>query len=211
MGGALRDLILKREKANPDFDFAIRRGAINFGRGLAKQMQAGFVVLDKEHGACRIVKKTGQTICTFDFSDFRGKSLEEDLKHRDFTINSLALELEKGIGAKALDDYLVDPHRAKEDLKKKLIRITNKKSFREDPLRILRAFSFASILGFVIDKETLRLAKSEKAKLSGVSFERVRDELFKIFDTEKAFDCLATLDKLKILEIIFPEIKKMRG
>ncbi len=211
VGGALRDLILKREKAHPDFDFAVKRGAINFGRNLAKEMQAGFVVLDKEHGACRLVKKIDQKTHTFDFSDFRGKNLEEDLKHRDFTINSMALELEKVFSAKGLDEFLVDPYGAKQDLEEKLMRITNKKSFDEDPLRILRAFSFASILGFTIDKETLQLAKAEKAKLSGVSFERVRDELFKIFDTEKTFECFVVLDRLKILEIIFPEIKKMRG
>ncbi|MDO8661921.1 MAG: HD domain-containing protein [Candidatus Omnitrophota bacterium] len=211
VGGALRDLMLKREKAHPDFDFAAKRGAISFGRNLAKEMQAGFVILDKEHGACRLVKKINQKTYTFDFSDFRGKSLEEDLKHRDFTINSMALELGKAFSAGGLDNFLVDPYGAQEDLSKKLIRITNKKSFSEDPLRILRAFSFACILDFTIDKETLQLVKSEKVKLSGVSFERVRDELFKIFDTEKTFDCFVVLDKLKILEIIFPEIKKMRG
>ncbi len=211
VGGVLRDLVLGREKANPDFDFAVKRAAINFGRNLAKEIKAGFVVLDKEHGACRLVKKINQKIYTFDFSDFRGKSLEEDLKHRDFTINSMALGLEKAFSVKNLDESLIDLYEAKEDLKKKIIRIVNKKSFSEDPLRILRAFSFASILGFTIDKETLKLAKSEKAKLTRVSFERVRDELFKIFDTDKTFDCFITLDKLKILEIIFPEIKKMRG
>ncbi|MDP2918202.1 MAG: hypothetical protein Q8N68_01755, partial [bacterium] len=55
VGGYLRDFFLKRKKNNPDIDFCISRGAVNFGRGLAKKMHAGFVVLDKERGACRIV------------------------------------------------------------------------------------------------------------------------------------------------------------
>ncbi|MCX5695686.1 MAG: HD domain-containing protein [Candidatus Omnitrophica bacterium] len=211
VGGALRDLILEREKANPDFDFAIKSRSISFGRSLAQKMRAGFVVLDKEHGACRVVKKTGSQIYTFDFSDFRGKDLQEDLKHRDFTINSMALNLDDAFDPKDLSGFLVDPYGAREDLKKKFIRIVNKQSFSEDPLRILRAFSFACILGFEIDKETLALAKKEKKKLAVVSFERIRDELFKIFDTEKTFACFQVLDELKILEIIFPEIKKMRG
>ena len=211
VGGVLRDLVLGREKANPDFDFAVKRGALNFGRNLARQMKAGFVVLDNQHGACRAVKKLNQQTYTFDFSDFRGARLEADLKHRDFTINSMALELEKVFSAKDLDGVLIDPYGAREDLQLKVIRIVNKKSFSEDPLRILRSFSFASILGFAIDQETLALAKSEKAKLAEVSFERVRDELFKVFATDKTFDCFLVLDKLKILEIIFPEIKKMRG
>ena len=211
VGGVLRDLILKREKANPDFDFAVKKSAISFGRNLARKMRAGFVVLDKERGACRVVKKIGGKTYTFDFSDFRGKTLEEDLKHRDFTINSMALELGSAFNGKGIDGLLVDPYGARQDLKRKIIKVVNNGSFSEDPLRILRAFSFSSILGFEIDKETLRLARSEKAKLAGVSFERIRDELFKIFDTDKAFDCFTTLDKLKILEILFPEIKKMRG
>jgi len=211
VGGALRDLVLGRSKPKPDFDFAVKKGAISFGRKLAKELKAGFVVLDTEHGSCRIVKKLEGKIYTFDFSDFRGKTLEEDLKHRDFTINSMAVELEKVFGSKGIDEEIIDLYGAKVDLKKKIIKISVEKSFQEDPLRILRAFSFSSILGFEIDKETLALARSGKAKLSGVSFERVRDELFKIFDTDKAYDCLVTLDKLKILELIFPEIKKMRG
>lgn len=211
VGGALRDLALGREKENPDFDFAVKRGAINFGKNLAKEMRAGFVVLDKEHGACRVIKKLNQKNYTFDLSDFRGPTLEIDLRRRDFTINSMGLELAKALGAKNLEGPLIDLYGAKADLRGKLIKIVNKKSFSDDPLRILRAFSFASILGFTIDKETLALAKSEKAQLARVSFERVRDELFKIFETDKTFDCFVALDKLKILEVIFPEIKKMRG
>jgi poly(A) polymerase len=211
VGGALRDLLLGRQKANPDFDFAVKRGSISFGRLLAKELRAGFVVLDKEHGACRVVKKSGGQVYTFDFSDFRGKDLEDDFKHRDFTINSIALGLEDIFKAKDLNVFLVDPYGARADLKNKLIRIVDNRSFQEDPLRILRAFSFASILGFEIDGKTIALAKKEKEKLRGVSFERVRDELFKVFDTEKTFDCFIALDKLKILEVIFPEIKKMAG
>ncbi len=210
VGGALRDLILGRKKDNPDFDFSVFHGAINFGKKLAQELRAGFVVLDKEHGACRVIKRVGHQAYTLDFSDFRGKTLKEDLHRRDFTINCLAVELEKIFPAKDLSALLIDFYAGQEDIKKKIIRIAHQKSFSEDPLRILRAFSFASLLGFAIEPNTLKLAKKEKAKLAGVSFERIRDELFKIFDSDKTYDCLVTLDKLKILEIIFPEIKKMR-
>lgn len=211
VGGILRDILLRREKENPDFDFCLKRGAINFGRKLAQELKSGFVILDKDHGACRVVKKIKDKICTLDFTDFRGKTLEKDLLHRDFTINAIALELGKVFVNDDLDDVLVDPHSGKADLKQKIVRIVNKKAFAEDPLRILRAFSFSSILGFKIDKETLRLAKFYKDRLSQVSFERIRDELFKIFDTPNTFDYLFMLDNLKILKIIFPEIEKMRG
>jgi len=203
VGGILRDLILGREKENPDFDFCLKRGAISLGKKLARKIKAGFVILDKEHGACRLVKRIKDKAYTLDFTDFRGKTLEGDLLHRDFTINALALELGK--------DFLIDPYQGKKDLKRKIIKVVNKKAFTEDPLRILRAFSLACILGFKIDRETLQLARLEKSKLFKVSSERIRDELFKIFNTSSAFNYLVMLDRLKILKIIFPEIEKMRG
>ena len=78
-------------------------------------------------------------------------------------------------------------------------------------MRILRAFSFSCIFNFDLDQETLRLARKEKNKISLVSAERIREELFRIFDSSSAYTSLAILDKLKLLEIIFPEIKPMRG
>ncbi len=169
VGGVLRDLILGRERENPDFDFCLKKGAISFGSRLSRKIKAGFVVLDKEHGACRLVKRIENKIYTLDFTDFRGPTLEKDLLHRDFTANALALDLEKVFTADTLDNLLIDPYQGREDLKNKKIRVASKKSFTEDPLRILRAFSFSFMLGFKIDKETLKLAKLEKDKLLEVS------------------------------------------
>ncbi|MFA5144616.1 MAG: HD domain-containing protein [Candidatus Omnitrophota bacterium] len=211
VGGILRDSLLNREKDNPDIDFCLKRGAINFGRDLSGEIKAGFVVLDKERGACRLVKKIKDKVCTLDFTDFREETLEDDLFHRDFTINSMALELESYLKCNDPDSLLVDPYKGRQDLKAKIIKVANKKAFTEDPLRILRIFSFACLLGFKIDKTTLKLAESEKKKLRDVSSERIRDELFKIFESPHAFDYLAMMDKLRILKIIFPETEKMRG
>ena len=249
MGGVLRDLFLNRAKENPDFDFCLKKGAINFGRKLAKQIKAGFVVLDKEHGACRLVKRINNRPYTFDFTDFRGRDIKEDLLRRDFTINAMALELDKLFSKNAalslrqkpaLDSLsrphktaafkprmeadrdsakketpggapLIDPHGGRRDLNAKTIRIVDIRAFDDDPLRILRTFSFASLLDFKIDPATLRLARQKRNKLGGVSYERIRDELFKILDNPRAFDYLVQLDKLKILKVIFPELEKMRG
>ncbi|TAM38132.1 CCA tRNA nucleotidyltransferase, partial [bacterium] len=211
VGGALRDLILKRKKDNPDFDFCLKSGALSFGRKLAVHLRAAFVLLDEEHGACRLVKKLDGKIYTFDLTDFRGPTLENDLLHRDFTINSLALDLKDVFSDKDLNAAIIDHYRGREDLKRKIIRVTHKNSFPEDPLRIMRAFSFSCMLGFSVDKETLRLAKKDKSRISSVSTERLRDELFKIFESAESHTALVTLDRLKILEIIFPEIKPMRN
>ncbi|MDD4953453.1 MAG: HD domain-containing protein [Candidatus Omnitrophica bacterium] len=203
VGGILRDILLGREKENPDIDFCIKKGAINFGRQLAREIKAGFVVLDKEHGACRLVRKAKDKIYTLDFTDFRGKDLEDDLRHRDFTINALALEWPRGT--------LIDPCSGAADLARKIIRVPDKGAFIEDPLRILRAFSFSSLLGFKIQKETLHLARQAKKLLSKVSCERIRDELFKLLDSRNSYEYFQALDKLGILKIILPEIELMRG
>lgn len=211
VGGALRDKITGRKKESPDFDFCLKTGAINFARALAKKLKAGFVVLDSERGVSRVVRKEAGTIYTFDFTDFRGPTLEDDLLHRDFTINSLALKLEDIFFSEDISDSLIDRFNTRDDLKNKVIRMNNGDVFKEDPLRILRAFSFACILGFKIEQNTLKAAKRERSKLSGVSGERLRDELFKVFGGAKTCDYLKKMDELGILEVIFPEIKKMRG
>lgn len=211
VGGYLRDIFLNREKENPDIDFCLKARAINFGGKLAKKLKAGFVVLDKEHGACRLVKRIKDKTYTLDFTDFRGRDLKEDLLHRDFTINAMAAELEKVFEEKKLERLLIDPYCGRADVKSKIIRMVNKQAFAEDPLRILRAFSFSCLLGFKIDKETLKSIKTEKNKLSEVSHERIRDELFKIFDCPNSFEYIRELDKLKILKLIFPEFEIMRN
>lgn len=211
VGGYLRDFFLGREKDNPDIDFCLKRGAINFGRQVAGEIKGGFVVLDKEHGCSRVVKKINNKLYTLDFTDFRGKDIQEDLLHRDFTINALSIELGKFFSGQNVENSIIDPYKGRQDLKLKTIRLVNKKAFDEDPLRILRAFSSAITFGFKIDKETLKQAKLKAKKLSVVSYERIRDELFKILQMPDSFEYLKELDKLKILKIIIPEIEPMRG
>jgi len=210
VGGYLRDIILGRQKDNPDIDFCLKRGAINFGKDVARELKAGFVVLDKAHGSSRVVKKMDDKLFTLDFTDFRGKDITDDLLHRDFTINAMGMEPEKLFSDEKIENSIIDPYKGRYDLKSKIIRLVNKKAFDEDPLRILRAFSLAGIFDFKIDKDTLKAAKLKAKGLSGVSYERIRDELFKILETPGSFSYLEELDKLKILKIIIPEIEVMR-
>ncbi|MCX5708490.1 MAG: hypothetical protein NTY14_05920 [Candidatus Omnitrophica bacterium] len=210
VGGALRDIILGRDKDNPDFDFCLKSKAIDFARRLAAEMKAGFVVLDCVHGCARVVKKSRGKLITLDFSDFRGKTLELDLLYRDFTINSMAASLEDILSQKSFDETLIDLYGGRKDLVKGLIRRVYAKSFDDDPLRIMRAFSLAAIFGFKIDSATYRQIFLKKKKLSTVSCERIRDELFKILSSPKSLEIVEGLDNYKILELIFPEIKKMK-
>ncbi len=211
VGGYLRDILLNRDRDNLDIDFCLKKGAINFGRKLAKQIKTGFVVLDRVRGACRLIKKIEDKTYTLDFTDFRGKTLEEDLLQRDFTINSLTIEFEKLLNLSEPLIELIDPYGGKKDLESKIVRVVNKKAFDEDPLRVMRAFSFACLFDFKIDKKTLKLIQAKHKELARVSGERLRDELFKILDSSCAFDYLYQMDRLKILSIIFPEIETMRN
>jgi len=211
VGGYLRDLLLGRQKTNPDIDFCLQRGSLAFGRALAKKLKCGFVVLDDENGTCRLVKKIKDKIYTFDFTDFRGKTLEEDLLCRDFTMNSLCVDLEYFVKGAALEECLLDLYGARKDIKAKLVRVVDPGAFDDDPLRILRAFSLSCIFGFSIDKATLKLIKAKKGLLSTVSWERIRDELFKVLGEEDSFECIQMMDELKILKLVIPELELMRN
>ncbi|MFH1691019.1 MAG: HD domain-containing protein [Candidatus Omnitrophota bacterium] len=207
VGGFPRDLILGRRKASLDLDFSLASGAIHFGRKVAKVLRAGFVVLDKEHGCCRVVCKSGylKQVLTFDFVDFRGKTLKEDLEKRDFTLNTLAIKVP--FKKEGLLDYL----KARRDMEKKLVRVVGAKSFDEDPLRILRAFSLSAIFGFKITPTTMRLIEKKKELLKNVSGERIRDELFKILAVEDACQYIKLMDKFGVLKIVIPQIGLMHN
>jgi poly(A) polymerase len=211
VGGYLRDMFLKRQKANPDIDFTLKKGSINFARALCGQMKCGFVVLDKERGVARLVKKFKDRIYTLDFTDLRASTLEDDLRLRDFTVNALALELRSLKKGAALTGNIIDPHGGLKDLRSGILRIADKKAFDDDPLRILRAFSLSAIFGFSIDEVTLKYLKLAKGKLAAVSRERMRDELFKILDVPDSLPCLEEMDRLRVLSVVMPEIEVMRG
>jgi tRNA nucleotidyltransferase (CCA-adding enzyme) len=123
--------------------------------------------------------------------------LETDLERRDFRCNSIALRL--------ADGKLIDPFNGAKDIRAKIIRVTNTESFPEDPLRVLRAARFASILGFSMDPAIYDLAKS--IDLSGLSVERVNEELFKILlFSDRPSLGLEELFKLGALRQLFPEL-----
>lgn len=205
VGGFLRDAIIGYQKEPLDLDFTLSRGAIDFGRRLARELKAGFVVLDKEHGCSRVVVKTKGNILTFDFVDFRGKDLKEDLSKRDFTVNTLAWRLPM------IKDVLIDLYGAQRDIAKRVVRVVSGASFDDDPLRILRAFSVGAIFDFEISPHTLALIGKKKESLKSVAGERLRDELFKIFNSERAWRHIKLLDKYGVLEVVIPQVAVMHN
>jgi len=207
VGGFLRDFFLNRPCL--DFDFAIEKGSIPMARQFSKKIRGAFVLLDEEHGCARVVKKYHNAIHIFDFADFRAKGLKGDLAHRDFTVNTLAVDLRTFDDKRDLNQILIDLKGSLKDLKTKRIRMVSAKCFKEDPLRLLRAFSLRAMLDFRIENKTLAKIKKDKELLPSVSMERVREELFKILASERAAVTLKEMDKTDLLVKVIPQITVM--
>jgi tRNA nucleotidyltransferase (CCA-adding enzyme) len=123
--------------------------------------------------------------------------LAEDLRRRDFRCNSMAGRL--------ADGELIDPFDGRRDIREKILRMTDPAAFPEDPLRVLRSARFAAVLGFRIDPAVYVLSKS--ISLTGLSIERINEELFKILlKADKPSIGLEELFRLGALRPLFPEL-----
>jgi putative nucleotidyltransferase with HDIG domain len=206
VGGFLRDVLLGRPQV--DFDFAVDKNAVAFARQFAKQIKGAFVLLDDEHGCARVIKKYNGVPWTFDFADFRQKTLKGDIASRDFTINTFYVDLLK-LKEDAHDTRIMDICSGIKDLNAKTIRMVSAKAFKDDPLRLMRAYSLQATLGFKIEAKTAAQIKKDLSLIKNVSMERVRDEFFKILTSPRAFAVLTAMDKIGLLEKIIPQLSVM--
>ncbi len=158
-----------------------------------------------------MVKKWNNQVFTFDFADFRSTTITKDLAHRDFTINTLCVDVKDCFDEVSLFKKLLHPEKALKDLKAKTIRMISVKSFKEDPLRLLRGFSLQATLDFKIEAKTLSQIKKDKSLLHDVSVERIRDEFFKVLMSDTCAKNLRHMDKIGFLEEVIPQITVMFG
>jgi tRNA nucleotidyltransferase (CCA-adding enzyme) len=159
-----------------------------------------------------------------------GKTLNEDLKRRDFTINAIALKVtrnqisatrsQKPEEKKLTTDNeqlttleIIDPFNGQEDIKKKLVRAVGDphKRFNEDALRMMRAIRIAAELGFCIEPSTLKAITQNWKLLFEISKERIRDELIKILKSDYPKDGIQMLYTTNLLQIILPELIETKG
>lgn len=158
----------------------------------------------EEYALARTEKKTGVKHTDFSFDFSPEITLYQDCLRRDFTCNALALDEETG--------EITDFFGGKEDISNKIIRIIDKDNFKLDPLRILRAFRFAAVLGFEIEPETKEILRQMVADgmLQYLSPERVWAELEKVLqpvvDSAKFFEGLA---EINALHQWFPELERL--
>ena len=207
VGGALRDLFLERK--GHDFDFAVSQGGLHLARSFAKAIKGTFVLLDKDLGCARVVKKKSDGIWTYDFADFRAALFQGDLKKRDFTINTLALNFQ---ALKLADDFreaILPNALALKDIKGKAIRMVARQAFIDDPLRLLRVYSLMAQHGFKIEPHTKKAIRAQAKLISTVSPERIREELFKIFESPCAALTLKAMHKDGLLFVVIPQLRVM--
>ncbi len=135
-----------------------------------------------------------------------GDNILGDLSRRDFTVNSMALELTTKV------PEFIDPYNGLTDLAQKIIRTptTAENSFSDDPLRMMRAARFASQLGFEIAPDVLQAMKDMAGRISIISAERIRDEFTKLLMSTRPRVGITILVETGLAEIVLPEIPKLR-
>jgi poly(A) polymerase len=213
VGGFVRDVLVGRDTA--DVDIAVDDDALETARRAAGALEGRYVQLDSENGIGRVVlsnDNASHDIHTLyiDFSTLRG-NIENDLSQRDFTVNAMAIKLDKSLDNGFDSDSIIDPFGGREDLQQELIRAVDEGIFRADAVRLLRATRIAAELDFSIDSETESLIARDCQLIAGIAGERIREELMRILVLPGAGSRLAYLDSLGILTTVIPELAPGRG
>lgn len=205
VGGFLRDIFIKKERELIDFDFCVEKNVLKIVKEFSREIGSKYIILDESEGSYRVILKKKSKIYTYDFTLMRGESFTQDISLRDFTINMLAVSLLDK------DSKVLDNFNSIIDLRKKIISTVREETLVQDPLRILRGFSFMVNYNFRIDGKTQRWMIKYRKLLKNVSAERINEELFKIFSSKHSFDAIKRMDEFKILKEVIPEITKTKG
>ncbi|MDR0385726.1 MAG: CCA tRNA nucleotidyltransferase [Prevotellaceae bacterium] len=215
IGGYVRDLILQR--SSKDIDIVVEGSGIDIAAKVADKFGVQVNVF-KNFGTAMF--RTSEMEVEFVGArreSYRRESrkpivengtLEDDQNRRDFTINALAISLNKNdLGS------IVDPFDGISDLEKKLIRTPQNPdiTFSDDPLRMIRAIRFASQLNFSIVENTFDAIKRNADRINIISKERISEELNKIIMSEKPSTGFELLDKSGLLKLIFPQLELLKG
>ncbi len=218
-GGPVRDWLL--ERPTRDIDLVVRGGAVDAAGRFSRETGGAFVLLDEGEDVARVVVDG----LSFDFSGFRkgAATIEDDLSKRDFTINAMAVPLEKIssrirgtdagllVNREDLTGILVDPQGGLRDLERRTIRAVSLKNILDDPLRMLRAFRFSALLGFSIQGELLAFISAQPELVTDSAPERINYELERMMASRRAGDGLRGLLQTGLLGAIIPEVTGLKG
>lgn len=219
IGGFVRDYLLKRDHPDKDIDIVVVGSGIDVAKKAAKKMGPNIKV--------SVFKNFGTAMFRYNDYDIefvgarkesynRGSrkpvvetgSLEDDQKRRDFTINALAVSLNRDTFGE-----LLDPFNGIADLNEKIIRTPMDPdiTFSDDPLRMMRGIRFAVQLNFNIEEKTFSSITTNAERISIVSQERIIVELNKIIMCDNPSRGFILLEKSGLLKIIFPELDSLKG
>ena len=218
VGGFVRDYLLNRGQKK-DIDFVTVGNGILLAKELAKALEnTSPVSVFKRFGTAMFKYKDTD----LEFVGARKESysedsrkphvedgtLEDDQKRRDFTINTLAISMNKENFGE-----LIDPFNGVEDLNNKIIKtpLEPNVTYSDDPLRMMRAIRFAAQLDFEIEKKSFQAIIENAERITIVSFERVMDEFQKIMMTDKPSVGLLLLEQSGLMQHILPELVALKG
>ncbi|MEM7548664.1 MAG: HD domain-containing protein [Bacteroidota bacterium] len=216
VGGWVRDLLLNRP--SKDIDFVCIGSGIVLAKEVSKALNASNLSVFKNFGTAMVKAEDYE----LEFVGARKESyqrdsrkpivedgtLEDDQNRRDFTINAMAISLNKSSFGE-----LLDPFEGQKHLKKKMIKtpLNPDITFSDDPLRMMRAIRFASQLQFDIDPDTFEAINRNKERLKIVSQERITTELNKIILSELPSYGFNLLFQAGLLDHVFPEMVELHG
>lgn len=220
VGGFVRDLLIKGGQTTPkDIDIVV----LGSGIALAEKVRLSLggeapLTVFKNFGTAMLL--WGET--EIEFVGARKESyrrdsrkplvedgsLEDDQNRRDFTINALAVSLNRETFGE-----LLDPFGGLRHLEEKIITtpLEPGRTFSDDPLRMLRGIRFATSLGFKIEAGTLEAIRLNRERIGIISQERISDEINKILGSPRPGRGFLLLDETGLLELIFPELYRMKG
>ncbi len=208
VGGTVRDLLLGR--ANLDIDIVVEGDAPLLANLLA-QKTGGKAVVHPRFGTAKLrTPEVSLDIATARTETYpypgalpniRPSSIEEDLSRRDFTINTMAIQLNP-------DSFgeLIDLHNGRDDLENHLIRILHRNSFVDDATRILRALRYEQRLGFQLEPDTKKLLCCDASMLKPLSGDRIRHEVELVLKEKEPEKVLCRADELGVLGRIYPAL-----
>lgn len=216
VGGYVRDLFLQRN--SKDIDVVVMGDGIELARKLAEKNPYSHFAYFKNFGTAMVktpdweVEFVGARKESYSRDSRKPQvesgSLEDDQNRRDFTINALAVSLNK-------DTYgdLLDSFHGVSDLEHKIIRtpLDADITFSDDPLRMMRAIRFATQLRFEIEHETFEAIRRNAERIKIISYERISDELNKIMLAPKPSIGFNLLFDSGLLQLIFPELAALYG
>ena len=218
IGGFVRDYIIS-ELTPKDIDILVIGNGIDFAKYVSRKIEkTPKVTVFKTYGTAMFkynsmeIEFVGARKESYTLESRNPKvsigSLKDDQNRRDFTINSMALSLNKhNFGS------LLDPFNGLSDIENKVIRtpLNPEITYNDDPLRMLRAIRFATKLNFKIDENSLKSIKSLSSRIKIITNERIVVELNKILLSDKPSIGFILLEKCGLLKYILPEITSLKG